>query len=61
MYIQKHVSSELAWDELTHIATAAYNFCPKCAFKSKYIFPHVWTRCVYTASATVKSKIEIYG
>ena len=36
--IWKHVSSELGWDEVTHIALAAYNFVPNEHFKQSALF-----------------------
>ena len=37
-YIQKHIYSELAWDEVIHIACVAHNFVPNEHFKKSAFF-----------------------
>ena len=42
MCLWKHVPSELAWDEVTHIACAAYNFVPNMHSKESGILPYIF-------------------
>ena len=47
MCIQKHVSSELAWDEVVHIACAAYISVPMIILNRVY-FTSIWESNIYT-------------
>ena len=42
--MSKHISKTMEWDEVVHLATAAYNFFPNEAYNGKPILFNVWKR-----------------
>ena len=58
--IRKHISSELAWDEVTHTECTAFNFVPDEHSKKVY-FSCVRRRCIYTTCPITELKIRYMG
>ena len=58
--IHKHVSSQLAWDEVARIAYAAYDFVPKKHSKESKFFL-MFGKDVYTPPEHLNQKIRYMG
>ena len=54
MCIWKHISAELAWDEVVHLACTAYNFVP-----NEHSNESAFSLCLGEISVAVEPKTEI--
>ena len=52
-FMQKHVYSQITWDEVVHLTCGAYHFVPKQTLKKQCIIPDVRKGYIHATDTTI--------